>query len=218
MSLKVKGDSGTDYEISYIDEKYVCTCPDFKFRGEQRPCKHIKRALDEKLLSYNRPTGLDERYKERIYFVKIIDLLPGLLADLEYRHAICGSWRRENKYIKDLDVIVLLKAECLEELKDRIELIGTISSGGDSRIIAMFEGVQVDFRLFTNPIYFGSMLLHCTGSKNENIRLRRCAIRLGLRLNEYGLFDSQGTWVCGKEEKDIYAALEEPYKDPKERS
>jgi DNA polymerase/3'-5' exonuclease PolX len=221
----VKGDSGNSYTISWndLENRYVCTCPDFAFRQSRKAdgqCKHILRALDEKKLTYNRPTQLDARYAPREFFVQMVDSLPLLFDEISYKHAIVGSWRRGRRWIKDIDAVVWLKSNTLEELKERIKLIGTISSGKDNRLICKFmkdREYQVDIRIINNPIYWGSMLCHCTGSKRENIRLRFKAIQLGLRLNEYGIYNQSGEWKGGKTEEDIYDILQEPFKAPEER-
>ena len=55
---------------------------------------------------------------------------------------------------------------------------------------------------------FGAALQYFTGSKAHNIALRDRAIRLGFKLNEYGLFTLEGEQrVAGASEEDVYEAL-----------
>src|SRR5262249_41955995 len=53
-----------------------------------------------------------------------------------------------------------------------------------------------------------------TGSKAHNIRMRERAIKQGLKLNEYGLFDADDVFVAGTEEEDIFRKLGLPYIHP----
>ena len=69
------------------------------------------------------------------------------------------------------------------------------------------EGLQVDLRALPHESY-GAAMQYFTGSKEHNIVLRSRALKLGLTLNEYGLFrveDEQR--VAGETEEEIYAAL-----------
>jgi hypothetical protein len=42
----VLGSRGDPYTITLADERHKCTCMDFRFRGKQRPCKHICKVLE----------------------------------------------------------------------------------------------------------------------------------------------------------------------------
>jgi len=57
--------------------------------------------------------------------------------------------------------------------------------------------------------------MYFTGSKAHNIRLREMAIRKGLRLNEYGLFQVKtGTLIVAETEEEVYGRLGLPYIPP----
>ena len=71
----------------------------------------------------------------------------------------------------------------------------------------MKEGLQCDIRLFTKD-NFGSGLLYFTGDKQHDIWMRKKAMKLGWKLNEYGLFYKKtGKRLAGKTEKEIYSKL-----------
>jgi DNA polymerase (family 10) len=53
-----------------------------------------------------------------------------------------------------------------------------------------------------------------TGSKAHNIRMRERAIKMGLKLNEYGLFDSNDKSIAGITEQEIFEKLGLPYIPP----
>jgi DNA polymerase (family 10) len=77
------------------------------------------------------------------------------------------------------------------------------------------------------PASYGAALMYFTGSKDHNVALRERALKMGMTLNEYGLFpeDKEKTPphargvrpVAAKTEADIYQALKLPYLPPEVR-
>jgi DNA polymerase (family X) len=71
--------------------------------------------------------------------------------------------------------------------------------------------VQVDLRV-VDPSAWGAALMYFTGSKPQNIHIRALAVRAGLKLSEYGLFDSDsGQQLAGATEEEVYARLGLPW-------
>ena len=213
--MQVTGDSGHVYDVSWRTNEahFICTCPDFKYRhshSRDYACKHIKRC--------NMPTPVrSDGRKKRESFLELIGTINSMLKDI-CQYEIAGSFRREKEFIGDLDYVILLKSRSdLSELIERIELIGSINSKGDSRIISVINEIQCDFRIVPSAQCWGSMMAHCTGSKEENIRLRIKSKALGFTLNEYGIFGPNGDRIAGITEESIYTALGKPYKEPKDR-
>src|SRR3989338_11677783 len=69
------------------------------------------------------------------------------------------------------------------------------------------ENIQVDLRVVEEDSV-GAALAYFTGSKAHNIKLREMAVKKGLKINEYGIFDSNtGKKIGGKREEDVYRAL-----------
>src|ERR1019366_1549204 len=69
------------------------------------------------------------------------------------------------------------------------------------------EGLQVDVRALEHSS-FGAAMQYFTGSKEHNVALRQRAIRMGLKLNEYGLFrEADEVRVAGETEEEVYGAL-----------
>src|SRR6185436_7612653 len=90
---------------------------------------------------------------------------------------------------------------------------------GDTRAtVILGSGLQVDLRAVA-PESYGAALVYFTGSKEHNVKLRRRGVERGLRISEYGVFrvdsppdrtdrsDPEGTWIAGREEEDVYAAV-----------
>lgn len=85
---------------------------------------------------------------------------------------------------------------------------------GDLKASYNLDGrFQVDFKVVPKKSW-PFALLHFTGSKEENIRLRAISNRKGYKLNEYGFNDN--TFNI-KTEKEIYEFLNQIYKEPQNR-
>lgn len=124
---------------------------------------------------------------------------------------VCGSYRRGKELIGDLDLVgdnnLMITKLC--SLGEALTC-GTISC----RVIV--RGVQIDLKI-ANKDMWGTSLMMWTGSKSENIRLRRIAMKKGLKLNEYGLWNGNINLAKGKTEEEIYKLLGEKYLIPSER-
>jgi DNA polymerase beta len=81
-----------------------------------------------------------------------------------------------------------------------------------------FYYIQVDIR-YVNGKEYPFALLYFTGSRTFNIIIRRKAIKMGLKLNEYGLADKEGKFIDLKSEKAIldYLGMKKKYYHPKNR-
>jgi DNA polymerase (family 10) len=65
------------------------------------------------------------------------------------------------------------------------------------------------------PEVWGAALQYFTGSKAHNIRTREIAVRKGLKLSEYGLFDAKtGELIVARTEEDVYERLGLPWIPP----
>lgn len=130
---------------------------------------------------------------------------------------VCGSYRRGLQTVGDLDAVIV-PGDMDQIRKDVFEMAGKVLADGDKVVrITTVEGVQIDF-MFSLPENFHSSCLHLTGSKNFNIKCRKRAIELGLRLSQYGLIDEAGN-RHGQTEEDILSVLGMlEYLDPRKRS
>ena len=69
------------------------------------------------------------------------------------------------------------------------------------------EGLQVDVRALP-PGSFGAAMQYFTGSKDHNVAIRTRAVKMGLKLSEYGLFRVEDdARVAGETEAGVYEAL-----------
>lgn len=120
-----------------------------------------------------------------------------------------GSLRRRKDTVRDLDL--LITSTHPGKVMDRfvkLPWVAQVQAHGQTKSsIRTRQGVQVDLRV-VEPESFGAALVYFTGSKAHNIRIRSLANRLGLTVNEYGVFrEKTGRKVAGKEEEGVYRAL-----------
>jgi DNA polymerase (family 10) len=82
-----------------------------------------------------------------------------------------------------------------------------IASGPTKTTVRTARGLQVDLRVVPEDSW-GAALQYFTGSQAHNVRVREIAVRLGLRLSEYGLFRvDTGERIASRTEEEIYQAL-----------
>jgi DNA polymerase (family X) len=87
------------------------------------------------------------------------------------------------------------------------EVADIVASGPTKTTIRTARGLQVDLRVVPEDSW-GAALQYFTGSQAHNVRVREIAVRLGLRLSEYGLFRVEtGERIASRTEEEIYRAL-----------
>tara|TARA_B100000029_G_scaffold198553_1_gene196906 strand:- start:4822 stop:5307 length:486 start_codon:yes stop_codon:yes gene_type:complete len=134
-----------------------------------------------------------------------------------------GSYRRGATSMKDIDFVVIPKKGTLEDfLKPyltKLKTNGTYSACvnwlGPLKAQIVIDGEPIDFRATTWDS-LGAALLYFTGPAGYNIGMRMRAKKMGLKLNEYGLWDGD-VKIAGQTEQDIYSGLGKTYKDPSQR-
>lgn len=140
---------------------------------------------------------------------------------------IVGSYRRLKPTSGDVDILYSTKKDDLQRFLDKlVEVHGKnwiLFAQGPSKIAGIFcfedpkpIAVEVDLWIAT-PDNKHSMLLYATGSKLFNVRMRAIAKRKGMKLNQYGLFDSTNKIIPTKTERDIFDHLQMDWKKPEER-
>lgn len=130
------------------------------------------------------------------------------------RAEACGSLRRYRETVGDLDFLIATEkpAEVLSALV-RLPGVSNVESVGENRATVFFQGgLQVDFKTVP-PAAWGSGLQYLTGSKAHSIKLRTLAQRLGLKLNEYGVWRGEAR-LAGEDEAGVYRALGLPWIPP----
>lgn len=123
-----------------------------------------------------------------------------------------GSVRRRRETVGDIDLLV--SSDAPERVMQALPAIGdvsrTIAEGPTKAVLRLADGMQVDVRVVP-PESFGAALHYFTGSKTHNIAVRTRAARMGLKLNEYGIFDVDGRRIGGAREEEVFRAVGLPF-------
>ncbi len=141
---------------------------------------------------------------------EIISFINIDTANLKSTHMICGSYRRECPYSSDIDMVVICNdvKSVLKQLN--MEVIDPYASGTDRTSclirpnwIQCFMKLDIFIATADNYAY---MIFYATGSKVFNIRMRQIAKKIGLKLNQYGLFKDD-VLLPAKSEEEIFSLL-----------
>ena len=125
---------------------------------------------------------------------------------------VCGSYRRGNSTPKDLDFVVIPKEGVT--LPNILPPNQGVNWVGDKKAQVVIDNETIDFRV-SSLTGLGAALMYFTGPAGYNIGMRMRAKKMGLKLNEYGVFDrSTGVYIAGATEADVYQALGKSYKSP----
>jgi DNA polymerase (family 10) len=121
-----------------------------------------------------------------------------------------GSLRRGRETVGDLDLLVS-GPEANAALDRFIAYPGVaeVLGRGENKASAKVgrEGLQVDVRALP-AASSGAALQYFTGSKDHNVAIRARAVKMGLKLSEYGLFRTEDdVKLAGETEAGVYAAL-----------
>ena len=130
---------------------------------------------------------------------------------------VAGSVRRRKETVKDIDILVCSSNpwQVMEEFVNLPFASEIIAHGITKSSIRTQDGLQIDLRVVEKECY-GAALCYFTGSKEHNIRIRELAIKKGLKINEYGIFEGEKR-VGGKEEEEVFRAVDLPYIPPELR-
>src|SRR6516225_3333384 len=147
--------------------------------------------------------------------VPIAKQLCKYLEDYADRVAYAGSVRRMKEVVHDVDILAASKdaAKTMQAFLKMPFVEAVLAQGGTKASVRVQDDLQVDLRV-VDPQSWGAAMHYFTGSKAHNIRMRERAIKQGLKLNEYGLFDTDDKYVAGAEEADIFEKLGLPYIPP----
>jgi DNA polymerase (family X) len=127
-----------------------------------------------------------------------------------------GSLRRMAETIGDLDLLVASKDPvAVMEAFTSVGMVDRILAKGETKSsILTRKGLQVDLRVVPLEAW-GAAMIYFTGSKAHNIRIREMAVRKGLKLNEYGLFQAKsGELIVARTEEEVYERLGLPWIPP----
>jgi DNA polymerase (family 10) len=145
---------------------------------------------------------------------EVVGELSTVAGCVDCRYA--GSLRRFRESIGDVDVLAAAgDPEPVMDAFTRLPLVAEVVARGPTKTsVRTRRGLQVDLRVVP-PQAWGAALLYFTGSKAHNVRVREIAVRKGLKLSEYGLFQVEdGELVVSQTEQELYQRLGLPWIPP----
>jgi DNA polymerase (family 10) len=205
------------FRISTIDQLETL-CREQKLRELPRMGAKLEEKVLRSIAQYRVRSG---RYLLS-YAESMADELSAALLAVEGVEAVtpAGSLRRGRETVGDLDLLVTgpnaTRALATFVKYPRVE---EVLGHGENKASAKVgrEGLQVDVRALP-PESFGAAMQYFTGSKDHNVAIRTRAVRMGLKLSEYGLFrSSDDSLVAAATEESIYQALGLPWIPPELR-
>lgn len=149
---------------------------------------------------------------------KIADEVMERLAPSCSRKLVVGSIRRQKPRVKDVDIVVIPRNQ--GQLAVALRDLGQKIKAGPLIYSCTFKGIQIDVYIATEQTWVTLVLIR-TGSKEHNIKMCQQAQKQGLKLHANGsgltLANGEPWGEVPQSEKDIFAALELPYLEPKDR-
>ena len=188
--------------------------------GRLRGLPGIKAKTEANIL---KGIAIIKRGQERMPLGRALPLaeeIAGALRKLEAvdRLELAGSIRRRKETVGDVDILVTSsKPEgVMATFAGLPQVLDVLARGATKASVRHREGIQIDLRV-VEPAAFGAALVYFTGSKQHNIRIREMAVRKGLKISEYGVFDEGGARVAGTTEEEVYRAIGLPWIPPELR-
>lgn len=180
-------------------------------KGELKGLPGIQAKTEENIL---KGIAMVRRRTDRFPIGRVLPIAEDILKKLKdaapvKEIALAGSLRRWKDTIKDIDMLATSSdPKKVMNVFTRLPHVKEVLMKGPTKSsIVTRENIQVDLRVVGEDSV-GAALAYFTGSKAHNIRLREMAVKKGLKINEYGVFDVKtNKKIGGKNEADIYKAL-----------
>src|SRR5579871_1872252 len=195
------------YRVATIDELEQL-CREQKLRVLPRMGAKLEEKVLRSIGQYRQRTGrylLSYADNMATELTEVFLQVPGVTAV-----TAAGSLRRGRETVGDLDLLVTgpNPGPVLERFVGYPK-VEEVLGRGENKASAKVgrEGLQVDVRALP-PESFGAAMQYFTGSKDHNVAIRTRAVKMGLKLSEYGLYRIEDeSRVAGGTEAEIYEAL-----------
>jgi len=162
------------------------------------------------------------RHQGRYFYSEARRIAQDLLEKLMKFPAIgeaglAGSIRRCREIVKDIDLVAsTAESEKLARYFAGLSSVTEVKALGETKVsVQLNEGINADLRV-VGLAQYPYALHHFTGSKEHNTALRSRAKKMGLKINEYGLFRGDELIECS-DETEFFAALGLAYIEPELR-
>ncbi len=137
---------------------------------------------------------------------------------LAQKVVVAGSIRRMRETIGDIDILVISnEPKRVMDFVSKLKEVSSVMSRGDTKATYWLAiGTSCDVRI-VEAESFGSALQYFTGSKDHGVKVRQLALKKGLSLSEYGLFDRHKKNVASATEEEVYKKIGLQYVEPEMR-
>jgi DNA polymerase (family X) len=200
------GIDGLDALVLAAQEGRLAGLKGFSRRTEENVLRGVERARrDRGRVRIDEALEVAETFLERLRGMSEVQ-----------RAAYAGSLRRWAETIGDVDLLVASDhPDPVMEAFTGFGVVDRVLGRGDTKSsVVTRAGLQVDLRVVPRSSW-GAAMVYFTGSKAHNVRIREMAVRAGLRLNEYGLYDATtGDLLVSETEEEIYDRLGLPFIEP----
>jgi DNA polymerase (family 10) len=161
-----------------------------------------------------------ERTKGRMLLGEALPIAEEVVENLRpkvEKVSVAGSLRRMKETVGDIDILAVSdNPEVVMDAFSNLPKVEDVVLKGKTKTTVFMEGdLQADLRVVESGS-FGAALQYFTGSKDHNIHLRSIAQRMGLKINEYGVFEGDDK-IAGENEEKIYELLGMSYIAPELR-
>ena len=194
------------FRITTMDELEQL-CRDQKLRDLPRMGAKLEEKVLRSIAQYRLRTG---RFLLSVAQQTADELIAHLSGDGIESIIPTGSLRRGRETVGDLDLLVTgpNAAAALERMATHPRVHEVLSRGVNKTSVKFGrDGLQVDVRALPRES-FGAAMQYFTGSKEHNVAIRQRAVRMGLKLSEYGLYRVEDdTVAAGETEEGVYQAL-----------
>jgi DNA polymerase (family 10) len=207
-----------------VEELKLSSIDDLEKAAREGMIREIKGFGEKKELNILQSISDYRNRQTRFLLGAILPVVDDMLAWMRESPAVqkaevAGSYRRRRETIGDLDLLIASNEPdaASKRFVEMPPVERVVSHGSTKSTILLMGRLQVDCRVVP-PEAYGAALQYFTGSKDHNIKLRTIGVKLGYKLNEYGLFSrDDGKLVASETEEEIYRVLGMDYVQPELR-
>jgi DNA polymerase (family 10) len=205
---------GPKNAMRLIEELKIGSIDDLEKAAKEGRVRELKGFGEKKEQNILQGIGDYRNKQTRFLLGAVLPVVDDMLAWMKESPAVlkaevAGSFRRKRETIGDLDLLVASNdPDVASQRFIEMPPVERVVSHGATKSTVFLKGhLQVDCRVIS-PEAYGAALQYFTGSKDHNVKLRTIGVKLGYKLNEYGLFRRDGdTIVASENEEEIYAKL-----------
>ncbi len=215
---------GPKNAMRLVDELKVTSIDDLEKAAKEGKIRELKGFGEKKEQNILQSISDFRNRQTRFLLGEVLPVVDDMLLWMKespavLRVEVAGSYRRRRETIGDLDLLVASNEPDIASQRfvsmPPVERI--VSHGSTKSTVFLKRHLQVDCRVVPLEAY-GAALQYFTGSKDHNVKLRTLGVKLGYKLNEYGLFRRENDRLVASEtEESIYKVLRMDWVPPELR-